>query len=245
MRLPSRQNCSRCSNDSKITSVLAGISTIPGKIAYNKGASTKVYSQVNKGLGVAKQTSPDHYQGYNMSKSLQDQLLKAGLVDKKKANQIKKDQHKKKKTKQKSKETAVDETKLSAQQAIQEKAERDRLLNLELKAEAEKKAITAQIKQLIELNKINKGDGEVGYNFTDEKKIKKIYVTETLQIDLSKGRLAIVRLNEGYELVPKAIAEKIMLRDESCIAFLAENTQQEMDEDDPYADYQIPDDLMW
>ncbi|MDE1464534.1 DUF2058 domain-containing protein [Spartinivicinus poritis] len=180
-----------------------------------------------------------------MSKSLQDQLLKAGLVDKKKANQIKKDQHKKKKTKQKSKETAVDETKLSAQQAIQEKAERDRLLNLELKAEAEKKAITAQIKQLIELNKINKGDGEVGYNFTDEKKIKKIYVTETLQIDLSKGRLAIVRLNEGYELVPKAIAEKIMLRDESCIAFLAENTQQEMDEDDPYADYQIPDDLMW
>ncbi|WP_163835390.1 DUF2058 domain-containing protein [Spartinivicinus ruber] len=180
-----------------------------------------------------------------MSKSLQDQLLNAGLVDKKKANQIKKSQHKQKKTKQKSKEATIDETKLSAQQAIEEKAERDRQLNLERKAEAEKKAIAAQIKQLIELNKVAKGDGDIGYNFTDDKKIKKIYVTEQIQVDLSKGRLAIVKLSEGYELIPKGIAEKIKLRDESCVVYSADNTQQGIDEDDPYADYQIPDDLMW
>ena len=180
-----------------------------------------------------------------MSKSLQDQLLKAGLVGKKQANNIKKEQHKKKKSKQKSKEASVDETKVSAQQAIQEKAERDRQLNLERKAEADKKALVAQIKQLIEINKIAKGEGEVGYNFTDNNKIKKIYVTEQIQSDISRGRLAIVKLNDNYELVPKAIAEKIQARDESFVLLCVENAQQEVDEDDPYADYQIPDDLMW
>lgn len=180
-----------------------------------------------------------------MSKSLQDQLLKAGLVGKKQANKIKNEQHHKKKAKQKSKDTSVDETKVSAQHTIQEKAERDRQLNQERKAEADKKALVAQIKQLIEINKIAKGGGEIGYNFTDDNKIKKIYVTEQLQSDISRGRLAIVKLNDSYELVPNAIAEKIKVRDESFVLLCVDNTQQEVDEGDPYADYQIPDDLMW
>ena len=62
---------------------------------------------------------------------------------------------------------------------------------------------------------------------------------------LSSGRLAIAKLDERYELVPMAVAEKIKQRDEQCIILREHNEKQEVDENDPYADYQIPDDLMW
>ncbi len=179
-----------------------------------------------------------------MSKSLQDQLLKAGLVDEKQAKKAKKDKRKKTKQQHKSATAAVDENKLLAQKAIAKKVKRDRELNLQQEKEAEQKAISAQIKQLIELNRQAKGDSDVSYNFVDNKKIKKIYLSEQMQDQLSRGRLAIVKLDDQYELVPQAVAEKIRLRDEQCV-ILCNQPQQDEDEDDPYADYKIPDDLMW
>ena len=181
--------------------------------------------------------------------SLQDQLLQAGLVDKKKAKKADKEKRKQAKVDRRSKEETVDETKASVQHARAEKAERDRELNRQREEEANKKAIAAQIKQLIQMNKVDKDRGEVGYNFVDNNKIKKLYVTDALQNQLSLGRLAIVRLLENndikYELVPTAVAEKIAMRDKQSIVLINENTSTETDEDDPYADYQIPDDLMW
>ena len=61
---------------------------------------------------------------------------------------------------------------------------------------------------------------------------------------LSRGQLAIVRLDQGYELVPAKVAEKISQRDPQCVVVLNE-ARTELDEEDPYADFQIPDDLMW
>lgn len=81
------------------------------------------------------------------------------------------------------------------------------------------------------------------YNFTDGKRIKKIYVSEAIQEQLVKGRLAIVKLGDEYELVPAVVADKISQRDEGCVLSQQAATQ-EVDEDDPYADYQIPDDFM-
>lgn len=181
--------------------------------------------------------------------SLQDQLLKAGLVDSKKAKQVDKAKRKQQKVARKSKEDLVDETKVQAQQARAEKTERDRALNKQRQEEAEQKAIAAQIKQLIELNRLEKNQGEIAYNFTDNKKIKKIYVSEPVQDQLMKGLLAIVKLTEvnqaRYEIVPAVVAEKIALRDESCVLLVNQKSAETLEEDDPYADYQIPDDLMW
>ncbi|BFM15997.1 DUF2058 domain-containing protein [Maricurvus nonylphenolicus] len=179
-----------------------------------------------------------------MSKSLQDQLLGAGLVDKKKAKQVKKDKRKSDKVQRKSKDKAVDEVKLQAEQARQEKAERDRKLNQERQAAAEEKAIQAQIIQLIEHHRITK-QGETAYNFTDGKTIKKIYIDETLTGQLSRGQIALVRNGDDYELVPKVVAEKIAQRNDSFIVVANEKQDNVDDEDDPYADYPIPDDLMW
>jgi len=166
-----------------------------------------------------------------------------GLVDEKKVKQVKKEKHKQAKQQGK-KAGAVDEARLLVQQAAAEKAERDRELNRQRKEEAERKALAAQVRQLIEVNCLPKGEGDIAYNFSDDNKVKRLYVTEQVQRQLGLGRLAIVTLDGQYELVPTAVAEKIRQRDESCV-ILCNEPQQHSDEDDPYADYQIPDDLMW
>jgi len=178
--------------------------------------------------------------------SLQEQLLKAGMVDEKKAKKIK--QEKRKQAKQPKGTVIVDETKEAAKRALAEKSARDREMNRLRQAEADKKAIHAQIIQLITLNRIDRSRGDIAYQFTDGKKIKKIFVDSLLQTQLVKGVIALVKLKEGYELVPAAVAEKIKQRDESAILVhndKAASVADTVEEDDPYAAYQIPDDLMW
>ena len=176
--------------------------------------------------------------------SLQDQLLKAGIVDKKKAEKIKKAKHKQRKQQPKN-QTTVDETKVLAQKAQAEKAERDREINRQRQAEADNKAIRAQIIQLITTNQIPRDNGDQSYQFTDNKKIKKIYVTGQQHQQLVSGQIAIVILNDSYQLVPAAVAEKISQRDESTVMVLNQKADNAIDEDDPYAGFEVPDDLMW
>jgi uncharacterized protein YaiL (DUF2058 family) len=182
--------------------------------------------------------------------SLQDQLLKAGLVDAKQAKKVTKDKRKNQKVQKKSKQIVVDENKEAAAKKHSEKVERDRLLNQKRKAAADEKAIAAQIKQLIQMNRVAKGGGELlGYNFTDGKHIKKILVSADIQKQLERGRLAIVRfdnagITDNYELVPAVVADKISQRDANSI-ISQQVVSNEIDEEDPYADFQIPDDLMW
>lgn len=179
-----------------------------------------------------------------MAGSLQDQLLKAGLVDKKKAKKADRDKQIQAKQKRKGEEV-VDEAKALAEKAREEKLKKDRQLNEARKAEADKKAIAAQIKQLIEMNALDLEGAEIRYNFTDGKKVKYLNVTDLAQHQLSRGILAIAKLGDRYFVVPSIVAEKISQRDESYIAYQAELSTEETDEEDPYADYQIPDDLMW
>lgn len=177
--------------------------------------------------------------------SLQEQLLKAGLADEKKAKAIRQEKHKKRKQQPKG-SSEVNESQLRVQQARQEKAERDRQLNLERQKAAEHKAIQAQILQLVATNRLDRSKGDESYQFVHDKKIKKIFVEPAMVDPLSRGRLAIVYVNEQYEVVAEAVARKIMERDEQAIVVLHERQQQtSQEEDDPYAGYEIPDDLMW
>lgn len=176
--------------------------------------------------------------------SLQDQLLKAGIVDKKKAKAIK--QAKTKQARQQVKgQPVVDESKEAAQKALAAKAARDREINRQKEAEANAKALRAQIVQLVSMNRISREGGDVAYQFTDDKKIKKMHVTPRLQQQLISGVIAIVRFNDSYELVPAGVADKIRQRDETTVVLHNTRSTTEIAEDDPYAEYQIPDDLMW
>ncbi|CZF77636.1 hypothetical protein RN22_24205 [Grimontia sp. AD028] len=169
--------------------------------------------------------------------SLQEQMLQAGLIDKKKMKKAGKSS-KKSRTLAKEAKAAVEE-KRAAQVA------QDQELNRQKQQEAEKKAIAAQVKQLVEMNKIDRKDGDIGYNFTDGTLVKKIYVDKATQDQLVNGRLAIARDGEGYAIVPGVVADKIVQRDENTIVLNNTVDEQAMDEDDPYADFKIPDDLMW
>jgi len=179
--------------------------------------------------------------------SLQDQLLNAGMVDKKKAKKIEKEKRKQAKQLPKGQKLA-NEIREQAQQSLNEKALRDKETNRVHQEAAQAKAIAAQIKQLIEVNRLDRSKGDIAFQFVDGKKIKKMHISELLQNQLGKGQIAIVKLGDRYELVPAVVAEKIKQRDKSIVVMLNENTSMGIDEvieDDPYADFKIPDDLMW
>ena len=187
--------------------------------------------------------------------SLQDQLLGAGLVDAKKAKKTAKEKRKQQRQAHKTGEAGEDQAiKDSAQAARAEKAERDRELNRQREQEAQRKAIAAQIRQLIETHRqprLARGDAEVEYNFTDGKHIKKLLVSPKVQQQIVRGQLAITRLaatanqDEKYELVPRIIADKIAERDPQALVVANTRPSDEPEDDDPYKDYIIPDDLMW
>ena len=181
--------------------------------------------------------------------SLQDQLLKAGLVDKNKANKVKKEKQKKNKLKRKGEVGIEDQIQQAARREQAKKIERDRALNRQRQVEANQKAELAQVKQLVQMNRVDREAGDIAYSFVDQGKVRNIYVTGQLQKQLSLGRLAIVAVPQGgnriYELVPAGVAEKIAQRHEQAVVYLSVSDDSRPDEDDPYAEFQIPDDLMW
>ena len=176
-------------------------------------------------------------------KSLRDQLLTAGLTDKKPVKNIRK-----KKQNKKPKKARVEASEISRQveQAQRDKANRDKELNRLQQLELEKKAHIAQIQQLIDTSKIDRTGGEVSYHFALDGKVKSIHVTAEQQKQLARNHIAIVISGVGQvELVPGVVAEKIAQRDASHVI---ENRAEEPGtsvEDDPYAGYKIPDDLVW
>ncbi len=176
--------------------------------------------------------------------SLQDQLLKAGLVSKDKATKAKSAKRKQAKINKKHKLETIDQSKVAAEKAMTAQAEKARQLNQQKNAKAEEIAIIAQIKQLIQVNQQNIGKAQVTFNFTDNEKIKKLEVSNEIHKHITNGLLAIARFNDEYSLVPKVVAEKIQQRSNDFIVPLNLKIE-EIAEDDPYADYQIPDDLMW
>lgn len=182
-----------------------------------------------------------------MAGSLQDQLLKSGLADGKKAKKLAKEKRKEVNVARHAGVELLDESKEAAAQARAEKVQRDRELNQALNSKAQRKAINAQIKQLIETNKLQKGQGDVGFNFSDGKKVKSLYVTALEQKQLSKGVLSIVKQGDQYEILPRQVADKIAERDPDRIINCEEHTDVVLtdEEQDWYKDYDIPDDLMW
>ena len=175
--------------------------------------------------------------------TLQEQMLKAGLVTSKKVAKVQRTAKKSRVQAREARE-AVEENKKAQQ-------ERDKQLSEQHKQAVLSKEFKAQVKQLIEMNRVVISKGTITFNFTDNNLIKKLEVDKTTQAQLINGRLAIARLAvdnkpEGeYAIIPASVADKIAQRDASCIVLHSSLSQEEQDQDDPYADFKIPDDLMW
>lgn len=175
--------------------------------------------------------------------TLQEQMLKAGLVTSKKMAKVQRTAKKSRVQAREARE-AVEENKKA-------QLERDKALNEQQKQAALSKEYKAQVKQLIEMNRIVLAKGDIGFNFTDGNLIKKILVDNATQTQLINGRLAIARLvvenreECEYAIIPASVADKIAQRDAASIVLHSALSQEEQDEDDPYADFKVPDDLMW
>ncbi|ANC41684.1 DUF2058 domain-containing protein [Hafnia alvei] len=175
--------------------------------------------------------------------TLQEQMLKAGLVTSKKMAKVQRTAKKSRVQAREARE-AVEENKKA-------QLERDKQLSEQQKQAALSKEYKAQVKQLIEMNKIDISKGDIGFNFTDNNLIKKLYVDKLTQSQLINGRLAIARLvvdgssEAGYAIIPASVADKIAQRDADSIVLNSALSQEEQDEEDPYADFKVPDDLMW
>ncbi|MDC8757951.1 DUF2058 domain-containing protein [Janthinobacterium fluminis] len=176
--------------------------------------------------------------------SLQEQFLKAGLVDKNKVKLANQDKSKQKKVERRTGTQSVDEARVAALETQRKNAERARELNAQRDAAANQKAIVAQIAQMVEKNRQSKGAGDIAYNFTHDNKIERLYVSAAVQAHLVAGRLVIVCLGGVSELVPRVIADKIAERDPALVVRVKQSSAV-VEEDDPYAAFQIPDDLMW
>ena len=181
-----------------------------------------------------------------MGNSLQDELLKAGLVDKNQLNKAKKQKSQQNRPQKGGKRAAA---KAKARPAPDpqhaEKAARDRELNEQRNEVRRQRAVNAEVRQLVSRNRHPRSESEddVPFHFDNKGKVKRIFVSADTHKLITSGKLVIVNDNGVFELVPPAIAEKIRQRNPSLVIDLPE--EQAPEADDPYAQYQVPDDLMW
>src|SRR5690606_17732691 len=176
---------------------------------------------------------------------LQEQLLKAGLVKKSKVAEVARQQNKARHAKA---PVGPDEVRLEAERARVEKAERDRALEAERKAQARVAELRAQARQIIADKKVPRA-GESEYRFTADGAIRTLLVNDELRAKLASGALVIARLGDRYELLPRAAAEKVRERDAEMIVLDhgsgAGGEAATTEDDEYYARFQVPDDLVW
>ena len=182
-----------------------------------------------------------------MSMSLRDQLLQAGLVNEKQARDAERQQQQQLQGRQrlpKQQRGLASEQELAIRKAQQAKAARDQQLNRQQQDKAERKARLAQVRQLIEQNRLPKPDCEQFYNFVDGNKIRRIAADAAMRERLGRGEIAIVRYDAGYEWVTAATAVRIRERDQRAVVAdgcAADSTHT----DEAYQAFAVPDDLMW
>jgi len=174
-----------------------------------------------------------------MGNSLQEQLLKAGLVNKSKAQQAKK-QSRKKKRSQGKRPDAVAQAVAKVQA---EKEARDRELNRQRDIKQAAKARKMLLRQFVEQNMLNDRAAEEPFNFVHGSSVKRLYVNPKQRVKLGAGELSIAYVGERYYLMAAETAKKVQEMAPDTFVYTPE--EEKPAEDDPYADYQVPDDLMW
>lgn len=179
-----------------------------------------------------------------MSMSLREQLLAAGFVSKKQVKQATHQERQQQHQKAKHNAGPSNEQRLAAEKAQAAKAARDQELNRLQQEKAAKKALRAEIQQLVEQNREPKLETDDYFNFIDRERVRRICVTPALRERIGRGELVFVRYRGHYELVPPPIAERIRERDPQAIVTLSAEPEK-VDDNDPYKDFKVPDDLIW
>ena len=130
-----------------------------------------------------------------------------------------------------------------ARTVLSTRAERDRARERARRLGEERAALRAQIRQIIARRKKDRSSGDISFSFVDGKKVRSLYVTAELRDGLARGRLAIVRAGEGFEVVDTEVADRIRTL---APGLVIERPSPRLDAAEAeYAEYRIPDDLDW
>lgn len=180
-----------------------------------------------------------------MANSLQEQLLKAGLVSEAQLNRSKKQDHRSKK--RSGKRNAASDTRAEAERQRQRKAEQDRALNAKKEAQSRHKELRLQIRELVLSNAQSLEGADVPYNVVKNGRIRRIYVTAEQRSKLAAGSLAVTTAKGRHQVIPVQTAQRIheLMPEYFVFTAAADADQDGPAEDDPYAGFKVPDDLMW
>lgn len=167
-----------------------------------------------------------------MGLSLQEQLLKAGLVNQK---QVKKSEHDKrvqnKKNKKKGAANSNDAAERMKKQRAQQ-AEKDRQLNRERLQQKQQQENCAAAQQLIQKNRKKLESGDVAFHYVSSGgQIERLYVTEEVADQLGSGVMGVARFGDESVLVCAATVAKVLERDASLI--IAFNDPADADDEYP------------
>ena len=166
-----------------------------------------------------------------MGLSLQEQLLKAGVVDKKQVKQAEHEKRVQKKKKKKYGAPSEDRDKIRLQQQLSEQAKHHQELNAQRNQQQQHKADKAAAIQLIKSNHLPLEEGDVVYRYVAGGKIKQISVNQEVADKLSAGRLGLAMGDKDVVLIPAETVLKVMQRDENSI--LLYNDPAQVDDEYP------------
>lgn len=184
-----------------------------------------------------------------MAKSLQEQLLESGAARPKQAKKARREKTRQAKAARENPAVRAEQDRLATdiEASAAAKREQDRRLNAERKARSDASEREAAAAQIIERNHIApKADDAdaVAYNYTADGRIKRLTVSDAQRRELAAGRLAITRHRRTTTLVSASVAERLIEIIPDAV-WLARPQDDTPDPDDPYAAFQVPDDLMW
>lgn len=178
---------------------------------------------------------------------LQEQLLKAGLAKKSKVAEVARAQDKARHGKGPS---ASAEIQREAERARLEKVERDRALAAGQKAKARANELLAQARQIIQDKKLPRaGDSE--YRFNADGAIRTLLIDAEQRKLLASGAVVIARAGDRYELLPRRAGDQVRERAPDLVVLDhgqpadAPASADSAEDDAYYAQFKVPDDLVW
>lgn len=186
-----------------------------------------------------------------MGNSMRDQLLKAGLVSEKQVRTAESESRRGARKARKQKGAAaspepMEDVKREVARARNRKVLDDRDRARQQRERQERKELRARVRDHLKREQLLDPAADIPRSFVEGTKVKRIYVTASQQEQLAGGKLAIVELNGRHYLVPVAAADKALEWLPGLSVYREPGEDRKTpDPDDPYAAYEVPDDLMW
>ena len=120
----------------------------------------------------------------------------------------------------------------------QEQSELERAKQIQREEVLQRQKLNRQIKALVEPNRLNQPEAEIGRYFMYKGRIRKINLTEEQRTQLNSGQLGVVYLAGAYHLLPAGLVAQVMSLSAEHVPDLSRGDEQRPQDD-------VPDDLIW